>query len=142
MSAYPSTYPAKAREHFEAGWTNCTEIARKLERELGRRPGQSTVRRWVDPDYAEVVRMRQRRGGVCGPSRRTTASMRLDRLASLTGLGLSLADVAKVANFDFGTSLTGSDVEFLLGAEFSDRDLKRLLPTLFRRHQRPTRKAQ
>jgi hypothetical protein len=126
-ASYPSTYPTRAKVLFDSGWTNCSELARLLEAELGRRPAHSTIRRWVDPDFAEVVRIRQRRGGICGPTRRLSAELRLERLLALAGAGLADLDVARVLNLDFGLRLTADNVEYLRDAEPSAAVAKRLL---------------
>jgi hypothetical protein len=126
-TAYPSIYPARARELHGAGWGNCSEIARILEREMGRRPGQTTIRRWVDEDYAEVVRTRQRRGGVCGPARQKTWHLRLARIEALHEIGLTHMGVAKVASLDFDLELGEDDIGFLVRGEVSDEGVRRLL---------------
>jgi hypothetical protein len=124
---YSTAYVTRARELYGAGWTNCTEIARILEREMGRRPGQTTIRRWVDPDYAEVVRTRQRRGGVCGPARTNTWRLRLARIMDLQGIGLTYDAIARVVSHDFELELDEDQVGFLLRGEASDEGAGRLL---------------
>lgn len=126
-AGYPSSFPVRARELHRSGWENCSEIARILEREMGRCPGQTTIRRWVDEDYAEVVRMRQRRGGVCGPARQKTWHLRLARIEALHGIGLTHDAVAKVASLDFDLELTEDDVGHLVRGEVSDEGVRRLL---------------
>ena len=124
---YSTAYVSRARELYEAGWTNCADLSRKLERELGRPPSPTTIRKWCDPDYAEACRIRERVGGVSGPNRFKTWKLRLERIRELRGLDLSYESIAKVVAHDFALTLDGPAVERMLRGEMQEPSIQRLL---------------
>jgi hypothetical protein len=124
---YSTAYVTRARELYGAGWTNCADLSRKLEGELGRAPSPTTIRKWCDLDYAESVRIRERRGGRPGPNRFKTWKLRLERIRELRNLGLSCEAIAKVVAHDFSLSLDGGAVERMLRGEMQEPTIARLL---------------
>lgn len=124
---YPVAVVKRARELYEAGWTNCSELARILARETGQAPNPTTIRKWVDPDYAEVCRARRQIGGISGPNREKTWQLRLRRVRELRGIGLSFRDIAALISHDFDVSLSTEQVAYMLTAEPRQSTLERLL---------------
>lgn len=127
-NSYPLAYYNRARELYGAGWTNLAEVARMLERELGRKPNPTTIRKWVDPDYYESVRMRERTGGVSGPNRFKTWKLRLERMRELREkVGLSFRAIADLMSHDFEVDLTAEQAERILTGRVCEGTTKRLL---------------
>jgi hypothetical protein len=114
----------RARELYEAGW-KCGQISRLLASEFGVQPHEVTVRRWVDPDYAEAQKRSTR---TSEPAMRKWGwKSRLRRLRQLRGIGLSCSATAAVLALDFDVDLTESQVEAIAKETCSDRTMKRLL---------------
>jgi hypothetical protein len=119
----------RACELHKAGF-RCGQISGLLETEMGVRPHEVTVRRWVDPDYAEAQRERRSIGGT--QARRAGWKPRLKRLRDLQGVGVPYPAIAKVANLDFGLSLSEHDVREVLARQGLAADkLRRLLDPKF-----------
>ena len=125
-TGYPMTVVNRARELYEAGW-NCTEIARLLTRENGHAPHPTTIRKWADPDYAEVCRMRRQIGGVSGPNREKTWQRHLRRIRELRSLRISYRSIAALMSHDFGLDLTADRVEYLLKKNPETSTVERML---------------
>lgn len=93
-------------------------------------PARETVKRWLDPDFAEADRMRQRKGLLPGPQpqRKWTWQRKLQRLHQLSGLGISYEAVARVMNHDYGLTLTCDQVRRIEnGTTSSDDSLRALM---------------
>lgn len=122
--SYPTSTMTRARELHEAGWL-CGQIADILDSEIGAKPSEVTIRRWVDPDYAEAQRASQRTGGE--RTRKWGWRLRLRRALDLRSAGLSYSAIAKLFALDFGLSLSVSQVEAIVKGDCEDRTVKRLL---------------
>lgn len=79
----------------------------------GHRPSWSTIKCWVDPEYAEERNIKRRRGGP-GRSAKRVWRRRRERLEQLRGAGLSFGAIARVINLDYGLTLTAENVRGIL----------------------------
>lgn len=115
---------ARARELHQAGW-KCGEISRLLDSEFGVKPHEVTIRRWVDPDYAEAQKRSTR---TSEPAMRKWGwKSRLRRLQQLRAVGLSCSAVVAVLALDFDVDLTERQVEAIEKKTCPDRTMKLLL---------------
>src|SRR4051812_1043286 len=124
---YSTAYVSRARELYRAGWTNCSEVARMLQKEFGRAPNSTTIRKWVDPDYYEAVKTRERVGGVSGPNRLKTWKLRFERIVQLTRAGLDADSAALVLQLDFGLEIDADDVTAMLAGTMAKPRMEGLL---------------
>jgi hypothetical protein len=116
---------ARARDLAAAGW-NATDIARRIPKEFpGIAPAATTVRRWIDPDYAERQRVREQVGGP--KMRRWGWRRRLDRVRALRDAGLTHRAVAAVMGLDFGLDLSEQQVESLVNEKVSEQGARAAL---------------
>jgi len=116
---------ARARELAAAGW-NAADIARRIPIEFpGVTPAATTVRRWIDDDYAERQRLREQTGGV--QTRRWGWRRRLARIRQLRDADVAFDAIVKLARLDFGLDLSTQQVEKVARGETSDAGARRLL---------------
>jgi hypothetical protein len=122
---HSSAVVVRACELAEAGW-NAAQIARRIPKEFtGVAPAETTVRRWVDPDYAERQRTREQVGE--SKMRRWGWRRRLARVRALRGAGLTHASVAAVMHLDFGLDLTDRQVERLVNEKVTEQGARAAL---------------
>lgn len=114
----------RAKELYAAGW-RCGEIRQVLAREMGACPAEATIRRWVDPEYAEAQRESQRTGA--SAARKWGWKNRLARIHTLAEIGLEHGAIAKVVNHDFSLGLSTQAVRFLLEGRVDTGKVKSLL---------------
>jgi hypothetical protein len=115
----------RAKELAEAGWT-VAEITRRLPDEfMGIEPAETTVRRWVDADYAERQRQSDRTGGV--QTRRWGWHRRLARIRELREAGIGFDAITKLLHLDFDLPLDCQQVERIHRGEFSAETTRRYL---------------
>lgn len=125
--SYGTKIVRRATEMYEAGWT-ITRITELLAREFGlaRPPRYSTVRSWVDEEYAQERRVRcreaQRRTNSVGyhlGRRNTTATWRDGRVRYLAAHGIGEWQIARVmtADFPLAPPWTHEDVRAVLASE-------------------------
>lgn len=125
MSRYTSQMIQRAREHFEADW-NPRQISRLLHGEFGVRPHPTTVRLWVDGEYArnfsKANRLRTRaRWQREHPHRpeKISPERALERMALLRERGLSMNAIAITAGVWWGEVLTEYDVRSRLESSYA-----------------------
>lgn len=125
---YPAKYAIRARELAEANWS-LTDIANILGREFGQRPSVPSVRRWIDPDYAETERFARARGGHLKPrQRRKMWRLVYDRMCELRfEAGLGATAIAKLLTHDFGADVTPEQVRHMTEGNVSERTMRRQL---------------
>lgn len=121
---HPSNVVARARTLHEAGW-RCGEIPAILHRELGVCPHEVTVRRWIDPDYAEAQKLSKERSG--RQMRKWGWRSRLRRLRELREIGLSFSAIAALMSHDFGLELSERQAEAIAKGTCIEATVKRLL---------------
>lgn len=122
---HPIAVVARARELAEAGWT-AAQITRRIPQEFtGIAPAGTTVRRWIDADYAERQRMTDLTGGV--QTRRWGWRRRLARIRELREAEISFDAITKLLHLDFGISLSCLQVERIARGELTTDGTRRLL---------------
>lgn len=122
---HPSNVVARARELGEAGW-NAAQITRRIPQEFpGSKPARTTVRRWIDPDYALRQRESWRSGGV--QTRRWGWSRRLRRIRELRDAEIPFDAITKLVRLDFGLDLDRRQIEHLARGETSDDGARQIL---------------
>jgi hypothetical protein len=115
---HPIAVANRARELAQAGWT-ATQIARRIPTEFpGVEPAPTTVRRWIDREYAERQRSDRRMGGA--KTRRWGWRRRLERVRDLRSAGLSYRSVAAVMRLDFRIDLSERQVERLVNEKVGE----------------------
>jgi hypothetical protein len=131
FEGYPIQVVTRARELHAAGFDSPTEIARIIARESEQKvqPSRNSVRRWIDPDYAEAEREKKRKGKPQCAKRRKAWRMRLDRMRELReDVGLSFESIAALVSHDFpGVSISDQQAERILGGQLTERTTARLL---------------
>jgi hypothetical protein len=130
--AYPMNVVTFARRlHEQNGWE--AGRIRKALIARGHSPSHNTVLCWIDEDYADMRRERnklehrRRRGGLRSKPRHTPWGCRLTRMEELRAAGLSYGAVAKVMELDFEVTLTRDQSERILKGMVSGRTIRRLL---------------
>lgn len=112
----------RARELHEAGWS-VGRVVRLLKRELDIEVSEITVRRWVDPDFADQMRRwgrqhtrRQRHHTATFrfPGVRTSAWKHARMRALRDDAGLSAAAISRLMTFDFGEPISERTVRRVL----------------------------
>lgn len=134
---YPPKVIRYARELWERG-RGIEEIRQTLGR-YGPVPSWSTVRRWVDDDYAQAVRLKNRLGARTGrrvPAE-TVVPFLLRRMTDLRAAGLSFADIAAVLRLDLGLRLTDNQVRYIVRGQTSRESVALLLKGQRARSGRP-----
>jgi hypothetical protein len=122
---HPIAVVNRARKLADAGW-NAAQIARRIPTEFpGIEPAQTTVRRWVDPEYAERQKTRHRVGG--SKARKWGWRRRLDRARDLRSAGLTYSAIAAVMRLDFGLDLSEQQVERLVNERITERGARAVL---------------
>lgn len=123
MSAYTSQMVERARAHHACKWS-VEDIRRLLQREFGQQPSWHTVKRWIDPKFAEKARAatnNYRLGYIArdhGPGRpnvRMSPQLRDARMLALYRRGVSLKAIGQVAAIWWGEELTQAQVKARLG---------------------------
>lgn len=116
---------SRARELADAGW-NAADIARRIPNEFPAvTPAATTVRRWIDADYAERQRMREQTGGV--QTRRWGWRRRLARIRQLREADVAFDAIAKLIRLDFGLDLSKLQLERIARGECTEFATRRLL---------------
>jgi hypothetical protein len=124
--AYPPRVIEFARRLHERG-ADVGRIRVALQKR-GHCPSRNTVKRWVDPDFAEATRRGKRRGGRPGPHPRKTWRRRLERMQELRDLGVSYPSIAAVMSNDFeGVELDGRQVRSIFQGDVNEANIQRLL---------------
>lgn len=122
---HPSNVVARAKVLAEAGWT-AAQIARRIPSEFpGIAPAETTVRRWIDPDYAERQREHCRTGGA--ETRRWGWRRRLARIRQLREAGIGFDAIAKLAHLDFDLDLSKRQLQAITRGEYTDFATRQLL---------------
>jgi len=137
---YPPRLVEFVRRLGEQGYRVCDARAAVAKLGVDPLPAERTIKRWLDPDFAEADRMSQRRGRLPGPQprKRWTWQRKLERLRELRALGISLAAVAKVMNHDYALRLTPENVRHLIADDYPEDSVERLMRGYeLRRGRRP-----
>jgi hypothetical protein len=122
---HPIAVVNRAKELAEAGWT-AAQIARQIPKEfVGVAPAETTVRRWIDPDYAERQRQSDRTGGI--QTRRWGWRRRLARIRELRDAEVGFDAITKLLHLDFGLALGREQVERIARGEVSTEAIRRNL---------------
>lgn len=121
--SYPMPVVTRAREHSEAGWKP-GKIALLLKKEFGLTISVVTVRRWVDPDYADRQRRSQDQSEW---KNRWGWKRRLRRIRELRDAEITFDAIAKLLRLDFDLDLSKTQVERLARGELSSEATRRLL---------------
>lgn len=129
---YPMNVVTFARRLHEHNGMKAHQIRNALI-QRGWSPSHNTVLRWIDEDYADAwrearrIEKRRKRGGLTGKPRRSAWGVRLARMEELRDAGLSYEAIAKLAELDFGLTLSRSQIEGILKGKVSGRTIRRLL---------------
>lgn len=137
---YPPKLIEFVRRLGEQGYR--TVEAEAAVRKLGTdpMPTRETIHRWLDPDYWEAHRMKQRKGSLPGPrpTHSHTWQRKLERLRELRSIGLTYKAVALVMNHDYGLILTEDSARAVCTERFPDDSLKEVMEgRVLRRGRRP-----
>lgn len=115
---YPPKVMRYARELWERG-RSIEEIRQRVAPYAGATPSWAAVRRWVDDDYAEAIRLKNRLRMRKGTQHCETASeVVAKRVMALRQAGLSFTSIAAVLRLDFGIEVTSEQVRWAV----RDRD--------------------
>jgi hypothetical protein len=106
---------------------DCSRVRTALAKR-GYSPSRNTVKRWIDPDFAEATRRGKRRGGRPGPHPRKTWRRRLERMEELRALRISYRSIAALMTHDFEhVELTENQVRAIFNGQTSERTIRQLL---------------
>lgn len=113
----------------EHGYRTCEAEAAVAKLGVAPRPSRDTIKRWLDPDREEAMRMARRKGNLPGPRPRVawTWQRRLERMRTLRELGLSFTALAAVMNHDYGLELTESKVRGIFNDIVSEKTVRKLM---------------
>lgn len=124
---YPARLALFARSAAERGHS-CQQIAAAIEKAGYPVPSRGTITEWIDPEQADVRRMRQRKRTTSPPrQRKTFAGAVIDRAHELRSLGVSYRSIADILNNDCGLSLAPDQVRHALAGRMSEASFRYLV---------------
>ena len=124
MTSTAVRHPANRRE-FARRLAEDGRTAYEIQQALGRhgpKPAWATVQAWIDPDYAESRRLRNRRRACRIPTRRPKRAweIKLERMRTLREASLGFRSIAVLMALDFDTHLSEEQVRGILNGRCSD----------------------